>query len=373
MEAFHSVSFAQEVIFSQGALVRLPELVRQAGWRRLLLCTGSSLAADGTVTRLADGLGERLAACFDRVQPHVQDAQLEQCLDLARQFQVEAMIGLGGGSSIGMAKAVAHRLHAGQPNAPFLPIIAIPTTYAGSEMTAVFGVTHSRQEPVRKITVNDPGIAPRLALYDPELTLNLPPEITASSGINALAHCFEALYSRQANPLSTAAAIYGVRHIGSALPRCHTHPQDLKARAEMLVGAHLAGQALAGVSMGLHHGLCHVLGGTADVPHGLANAIILPHALRYLPERIAGRLLPAAEAIGIHTEGRSPVEAVAVLADEVARLAAGMDLPQNLRLAGVRQDTLPELARLAASNSTVQNDPRPASAEQIERLLEAAY
>src|SRR5262249_46312525 len=155
----------------------------------------------------------------------------------------------------------------------------IPTTYAGSEMTPVYGITHTDQNPPRKITVRDPKIAPKLVIYDPELTLNLPPEVTASSGINAMAHCVEALYSIARNPMATAAAQSGIGHITRALPRCTANGSDGEARREMLIGSHLAAFALFTTTMGLHHGLCHVLGGSANVPHGIANAIILPHAM----------------------------------------------------------------------------------------------
>src|SRR5262249_48400755 len=144
---------------------------------------------------------------FDRVQPHVQDVQVHEALELAQVKNVDAVIGLGGGSPIGMAKAVGFPSH--------LPIIAIPTTYAGSEMTSVYGITHTDENPPRKVTVSDPKVAPKLIIYDPELTLNLPPALTASTGINALAHCIEALYSKTRNPLSTAAATTSVGHINN--------------------------------------------------------------------------------------------------------------------------------------------------------------
>src|SRR3989440_12434082 len=134
--------------------------------------------------------------------------------------------------------------------------------------------------------------------------------MTASTGINALAHCIEALYSLTRNPLSTAAATSGVHAITSALPRCYAAGDDLEARSEMLMGAYLAGTALSSVTMALHHGLCHVLGGTAGVPHGLANAIILPHAMRFNLDVAAQQLAPAAAAMGIALEGKSAEAAV---------------------------------------------------------------
>ena len=136
-------------------------------------------------------------------------------------------------------------------------------------------------------------------LYDPLLTLNLPPEVTASTGINALAHCIEALYSITRNPLSTSEALSGIHSIYTALPLCYLDGNDLEARTEMLVGAFLAGSALSHVSMALHHGLCHILGGTAGVQHGFANSIILPHAMRFNIDATAPQLARAAEVMGV--------------------------------------------------------------------------
>src|SRR6266498_2844032 len=268
MDKFRYVSYAQEVVFAAGSLAQLGELVERLGWKKLLLCANHSMQVMGHVDSIKASLGERLVAVFDQVQPHVQDTQVNQVLKLALQHEIDAIIGMGGGSPIGMAKAVSYAFAAAFPkDKPFIPVVAIPTTYAGSEMTAVYGITHSRETPPRKVTVSDPKIAPKLVIYDPQLTLDLPPEMTASTGINALAHCIEALYSITRHPLSTAAAIRGVHHINNALLRCYQDGHNLEARTEMLIGSHLAGLSLASVTMGLHHGLCHVLCGTAKVSH----------------------------------------------------------------------------------------------------------
>jgi len=368
MDQFRYVSHAQEVIFAPGALAQLGEPVERAGWKRLLLCAGRSMKANGNVRRVESALGEKLVAKFDSVNPHVQDVQVEAVLALARKHDIDAVIGLGGGSPIGMAKAVGFQ--------SALPIVAIPTTYAGSEMTAVYGVTHTREQPPRKVTVSDPRIAPALVIYDPQLTIDLPPQLTASTGINALAHCIEALYSITRHPLSTAAALRGIEHISNALFRCYQDGGNLEARTEMLIGAHLAGLSLASVSMGLHHGLCHVLGGTANIPHGVANSIVLPHAIRFNADVTAPQLLPAAELMGISANGSSPVTAVEALAQKISVLSSSLNLPQRLREAGadLREADLPYLAEIAFQNRTVQNNPKPVSEPgQIEALLKNAW
>jgi len=377
MDKFRYVSYAQEVVFAPGSLAQLSEVVERFGCKKLLLCANHSMQVRGHVDSIKSSLGERLIAMFDRVQPHVQDTQVDQVLELALQHEIDAIIGMGGGSPIGMAKAVSYAFATALPkDRASIPVIAIPTTYAGSEMTAVYGITHSRETPRRKVTVSDPKIAPKLVIYDPELTLDLPPEMTASTGINALAHCIEALYARTRNPISTAAATNGVRHISNALLSCYRNGRDLQARTEMLTGAHLAGLSLASVSMGLHHGLCHVLGGTANVPHGIANSIILPHAIRFNADVTASQLLPAAEAMGISLNGNSPLVVIEAMAQKIFDLVGQMNLPQRLRDAGVhlKESDLPQLAQIAFQNRTVQNNPKPImEPAQIEMLLRAAW
>lgn len=389
MNSFQYVSYAQEVVFEPGALARIGVLVERYGLQRLMLCTSRSQSASGCVISIEAALGGRLAAVYDSVRPHVLDVQVEEAAALAEKSQIDGVIGLGGGSPIGMAKALSYQLgkqgwSGAAPtvdgSAPsidggtLLPVVAVPATYAGSEMTAVFGITHTREDTPRKVTVRDPRIAPRLVIYDPELTLDLPPEMTASTGFNALAHCFEALYSVTRNPVSSSAAVTGIRHIVHALPRCYADGGDLDARSEMLLGAHLAGLSLASVKMALHHGLCHVLGGAAQVPHGIANAIMLPHALRFNAPAAGELLLPSVEVMGIPIGERGVAAAVEAAAQRLDILARQMNLPRRLRDAGVKERDLPELARLGFENRTVHDNPRPVeNAAVIENILRKAW
>ena len=366
MDQFRYVSYAQEIIFAPGSLAQLTELLPGMGWIRLMLCTNHSMRAGGQVDAVKSILGEYLVAVFDQVRPHVQRVQVDEALALAQEKNVNAVIGLGGGSPIGMAKALAYILH--------LPIAAVPTTYAGSEMTATYGITYADEDRPRKITYQSPLIVPRFVVYDSELTLNLPPQLTASTGINALAHCLEALYSIKRNPLSTAAATSGVRHIANSLLTCYLDGKDLEARTEMLLGAHLAGLSLASVSMGLHHGLCHVLGGTLNIPHGFANSIILPHAIRFNADATATQLIPAAAAMGVPVKRVNPTIVVEALVQKIFHLISQMNLPRRLRDAGVAEDDLSALAKLGFENRTVQNNPKPiTSVDQIEELFRAAW
>ena len=374
MDQFRYNSYAQEIIFGVGSLNHLSEVVDRFGCQRLMLCANHSMRANGHIASIENILGERLIVVFDQVQSHVQDVQFDEIVAVASENNIEAIIGMGGGSPIGMAKAVSAAL--GRDGNSTFPVIAIPTTYAGSEMTAVYGITHTKEDPPRKVTANNPKIVPRLVIYDPNLTLDLPPTLTASTGINALAHCIEALYSIKRNPISTAAATSGVHHIFDALLQCYTHPDDLEARSEMLLGSHLAGLSLASVTMGLHHGLCHVLGGTANVPHGIANSIILPHAIRFNAEVTATQLLPVAAEMEIPIVGLKPVIAIEAMVQKLFHYIGQMHLPQHLQDAGagLHESDLPYLAEIAFQNQTVHNNPKPITNElQIAELLRDAW
>ncbi len=384
MPDFHYTCYAQEIIFAPDALTRVSEAIDRFGWKKLLLCSTGSARRNGIITQIETALGERLVAIYEHVQPHVLDVQVAEVLALAAEHKIDAVIGLGGGSSIGMAKAVSQAYEAhqiGRParatfptEQPRIPVVAIPTTYAGSEMTPVYGVTHYEDGTTRKITVNDPKVTPKLTIYDPLLTLNLPPEITASTGINALAHCVEAIYSIRRNPLSTAAALAGIQHIVRALPRCYNAGIDLDARTEMLIGSFLAATALSNVAMAIHHGLCHVLGGTAGVAHGIANSIMLPHAMRFNLDTTTAELALVAEAMKAVLDNDDPKAAAEAGIQKVQDLVKYMNLPQRLRDAGVREGDLPMLAEIAFQTRTVHNNPRPiTAASELEGVLRAAW
>src|SRR3989449_3506834 len=196
-------------------------------------------------------------------------------------------------------------------------VAAIPTTYAGSEVTPVFGTTDFVRG--RKEVVRNPGIRPRLVLYDPELAIDTPPDLTAGTGINALAHCVEGLYSNDAGDAERAMAVGAATLLVEHLPKAFARPEDLAHRYNLFEGSMLAGLVLARAGMGVHHGLCHVLGGRANAPHGLLNAIVLPHAMRFnLP--IAGRAYrELAPLLGIRVSGAGD----AALGENVCEATAG--------------------------------------------------
>ncbi|HEX9036066.1 MAG TPA: iron-containing alcohol dehydrogenase [Ktedonobacterales bacterium] len=384
MEQFHYTSYAQDIIFGQGTLSQAGALAERFAWRRLMLCATAGASGRGALAPIEAALGERLALTYARVRPHVPEAEVAEATDLAERHAIDAIIGFGGGSAIGAAKAVSLALdgrHTGLParsttpmTQPVVPVLAIPTTYAGSEMTPTYGVTRLIDGVSQKVTVTDIRVTPKAVIYDPLLTLELPARETAGTGVNAIAHCVEALYSITRNPLSTATALAGLRALNHALPACLENSAAVAARDETLTGAHLAGMALAHVAMGLHHGICHVIGGATGAAHGDINAIMLPHVLRFNLDVCAPQLALAADALGVSAAGRDAPAIAQDVTQHITVLIERTPLPRRLRDLDIGERGLSELARLAFASRTVRNNPKPITdAAQIDTLLRAAW
>jgi maleylacetate reductase len=263
----------------------------------------------------------------------------------------DGTVALGGGSAIGLAKAVALELG--------LPILAVPTTYSGSEMTPIWGLT----EGGIKKTGRDPRVLPRTVIYDPALILNLPPATTAVSGMNAMAHCVEALYAADGNPIASAMAEEGLRRLARNLPAAVRRPADLDARAETLCGAWLAGACLGSVGMALHHKLCHTLGGSFNLPHAETHTAVLPHAVAYNAPAAPSAMARISAAIG--------AEAGQTAAAALFDLALSCGARMRLADLGLREEDLDRAAELALA--APYPNPRPLERAGILRLLEDAY
>src|SRR2546421_6690523 len=266
---------------------------------------------------------------------------------------------------MGVGKGVVFRDHPEAGPAPAL--IAIPTTYAGSEMTPVFGSTDRAkgQKSVRR----DPTVLPKVVIYDPEVTLELSPELTASTAMNALAHCVEACYAREVNPLVPPVALEGVRRIVRSLPLCITNGRNLDAREDLLTGAYLAGFSIGNATMALHHGLCHVLGGKTGVAHGVLNTIMLPHVMQFNADAAPDAMSDIAEAMGAGARTRDADAA----ARETFALLQSLPVPKRLRDAGVPAEMLEQVAGEAAESPTVKANPKPVSEADLLELLRAAW
>jgi maleylacetate reductase len=333
------------VIFGDGTLARTGEEIERLGRGRALVLTTVGHAAAGR--RLAAQLGTRAAGAFAGAAMHTPVDVTEAALRAYREAGADCVVALGGGSTIGLGKAIAVRTGADQ--------VAVPTTYAGSEMTDILGETDGGGKRTRR----DPAILPETVIYDVALTVGLPPVLTASSGLNALAHAVEALYAPDRNPVLTLMAGEGVRALGSALPALADAPGDRAARTRALYGAWLCGAALGGTTMALHHKLCHVLGGSFGLPHSETHAVVLPHAAAYNAAAAGELLAPVAEALG-----GSPGPAL-------HRLARRMGAPRSLRELGLAEGDIDRAAALAVE--APYWNPRPVERDAVRALLAAAW
>jgi len=328
------------------------------GERVLFVCT-PSLKASTHAARVRAKLGTRLVAEFTQVEPHVPRETVDAARGLAQQETIDVVVAMGGGSALGVGKGVV----SGEGRS----LIAIPTTYAGSEMTPVFGTTDQAER--RKSVRRDDSVLPKLVIYDPEVTLDLSPELTASTGINALAHCVEACYARDVNPLILPVALEGIARIVRSLPLCVANGRDFGAREDLLTGAYLAGFSIANATMALHHGICHVLGGRTGVAHGVLNAIMLPHVMRFTADAVPDAMTEIARNFPPPLAGEARVGAP----QAVATLVASLPVPQRLRDAGVPEAVLDSVAAEAARNSAVQANPKPVSEADLVGLLRSAW
>jgi maleylacetate reductase len=334
------------VLFGVGVVDRLAQEIERLGARRALLLATPGRRKDAE--EAAQRLGQKAAGVLAEAVMHVPIETARRAREAARRLDADCCVALGGGSTIGLGKAIALE--------SALPILAVPTTYAGSEMTPIYGFTEGG---VKK-TGRDRRVQPKTVLYDPALTVTLPANIAGPSGMNALAHCVEALYAEDANPVSSLIAREGMRLLARSLPVVVKEPSRLDARTDALCGAWLAGMSLGATSMSVHHKLCHVLGGTFHLPHAEVHAIILPHAAAFNREAAPEAMRIAADALGAS-------DAAHALYDLAVRLGA----PVALKDIGMPDDGLDRAARIATENPYYS--PRPIEYRGIRQLLEHAY
>jgi maleylacetate reductase len=353
MNAFVYQANPARVVFGAGALQQLPAEIERLGARRALVLSTPEQAA--SAERVAALLGERAAGIFARAAMHVPIESARAAREEAQRLGADCAVAIGGGSTTGLGKAIA--LESG------LPILAIPTTYAGSEMTPIYGITEGG---VKK-TGRDLRVMPRTVIYDPELTLTLPLALTVTSALNAIAHAAEGLYAHDGNPVVALMAEEGIRASAAALAPLHADAQDLAARGDALYGAWLCGIVLGSVAMGLHHKLCHTLGGSFNLPHAETHTVVLPHALAYnaaaAPQAMA-RIARALHAADPTLDARDAARAL-------QQLAARHGAPTTLAALGMPADGLDRAADLAAQ--TPYPNPRPLERAALRALLQRAY
>ena len=345
MNNFIYESPAIRVIFGVGSLDSLSEEVSRLGSKALVLCTPRQR---DQVEKVRQKLGSLAVGLYDKAVMHVPIETAKDARNEADRLEADVYVTVGGGSTTGLGKAIALQFGC--------PIVSVPTTYAGSEMTPIWGLTESG---IKK-TGRDKKVLPRTVIYDPTLTTSLPAMLSATSGMNAIAHAVEALYAQDRNPIINIIAGESIRALAQSLPEIMQDPRDLEARSRALYGAWLAGMSLGSVGMALHHKLCHTLGGSFNLPHSEVHTVIIPHATAYNSSAAPEAMKRIATALGQPDA-----------ADGLYQLAKSLGTPTKLSEIGMRYEDLDLAAELTSKNPYY--NPRPITRDGIRALLEAAF
>lgn len=352
---FNHLTLGQRVAFGTGmAQKHLAQEIHRLGACRAMVITSARDESTGLRLVPFDCVSVR----WTEVAQHVPAELAHRARGAAQEGQADLLVAIGGGSAIGLGKAIALTSH--------LPLIAVPTTYAGSEATDMWGITENHT----KTTGTAPHVLPVTVVYDSQLSVDLPLELSVSSGVNALAHCVDSLWAPRADPINQALALEGARALSAALPAIVEDSTDQSAREQALHGCYLAAVSFASAGSGLHHKICHTLGGAFNLPHAQTHAVVLPHVLALnapgvpvTAARLAGAL---AQARGHHDDG--PVSesqnAVSMLAELLHRVGA----PTNLADLGMTQSDIPEAARRVMS-AVPSSNPVPLTEDAVIRLL----
>jgi len=357
---------AQRIHFGAGSLARLGDVCAELGMTRVLVVTTEGRRASESGRRLLDVLAARaeVVSLFAGVRSHVPADAVRSAIGQGAADRVDGVVSFGGGSCADLGKAVCHAAERERGSAatyadrPVLPHVSVPTTYSGAELTPFYGMTDSG----RKKGAGAPTLAPRAAIYDPVLTLATPPRVSAETGMNALAHGVECAYSPTRTPEAEAVALACIARVAAALPAVVDDPGDLDARTAMLAGAALGGRCLQNAGMGVHHGLSQLLGGRTGLPHGLVNALVLPHAMAFNAAAAGDAARRIGAALG------DPDDPAGAL----ARLRARVGLPATLAECGVTAGDVDEVARLSPQNANVTANVRPVSVDDARAILSAA-
>ncbi len=377
----------ERIVFGRGIIRNVGGEVSRLGASRAWVVTSPSVGRTPLLDQVRAGLGSRCVEIFEEVQPHSPTEVIAEAAKGVEKARADVLISLGGGSSIDTAKGIAALLAEGGPLprfgvrftppdrkevpplvAPKLPHIAIPTTLSGGEYSYSAGIT----EGGRKYIVADPKLAPRTVLLDPEAARTVPPKLLAASGMNALAHCVEAVYSTHTQPITQALCLAGITRLSRYLPRAVAQPEDLDALGEVQVGACLAGMGVYSAWTGIHHAIVHVIGGRFKVPHASIHALVLPYAMRWNLDGTAKAHAEIGRAMGI--KAASDQEAAAAAPEAVMEMNRKMGLPLRLRDLGVPRDGLKLLAEDALGDYSVYTNPKPIhSAGQVLEVLEMAW
>ena len=377
----------ERIVSGPGSIDKLADEIERVGGTRALLVISPSVAKTALLDRIKSGLGAKCAAVFAEVRPHSPTDSIAEAVQRAREADIDVLVSAGGGSAIDSAKGVAALLAEGgslprfgvrftPPNkkevppmpAPKLPHIAIPTTLSGGEYSYSAGIS----EGGKKYIVADPKLAPRAVLLDPEAAATAPGRLLASSGMNALAHCVEAVYSTETQPLTDAYCLRGIGLIARFLPRAVENRRDLEALSHVQVAACLSGMGVYSAWTGIHHAIVHVVGGRYKAPHAEIHALMLPYAMRWNLDASVEAHARMAREIGL--DGSDEKALAAAVPEHVFAMNRRMGLPLRLRELGVPRDGLSQLANDALGDYSIHTNPKPVTAaEQVLEVLEQAW
>ena len=336
----------QRIIFGRGRLAEAPDVLLSLGASRALVLSTAEQKATGE--RVVAVLGDLAAGLLPGAVMHTPVDVTESAVAELKRLNADCVVSVGGGSTTGLGKAIALRTDVKQ--------LVIPTTYAGSEVTNLLGETAGGE----KRTQRSPKILPEAVIYDVDLTLSLPVRLSATSGMNAMAHAVEALYARDRNPITSMMAEEGLWAFARSLPSIIENPGDIDARSSAQYGAWLCGMCLANTSIAIHHKLCHVLGGTFDLPHAETHAIVLPHAVAYNAKAAPEAMAKIAAALGARDAAAGLYE-----------LAKSLKIPLALKDIGMPADGIGRVVELALKDPYW--NPRPLEAVAIGQLIRSAY
>jgi maleylacetate reductase len=334
------------ILFGAGRAAEIADELRRLNCKRALIL--STPSQQQLAEQIAGQLGDLYGGSFTEAVMHTPVAVTENALAYLQTQRCDCILSLGGGSTIGLGKALALRTD--------LPQVVLPTTYAGSEVTSILGETDNGI----KTTQRSPRILPEVVIYDVNLTLTLPPALSATSGMNALAHAVEALYAEDANPIVSLMAAEGIRALAGSLPGVVAHPEDLAARSQAQYGAWLCGACLGAVGMALHHKICHVLGGTFDLPHAPTHTVMLPHVLAYNAPSAPHAMRVIADALGAENAVTG-----------MYKLAQALNTPRTLRDIGMPQADIARAAELVMKDAYW--NPRSLEQQAITDMLSRAW
>jgi len=345
-DGFDMAPASRRVRFRVGAAGDLAALMAETGaTKALVVCSASGPAR---YRDLLTGLGPKLADIYAGAETHCPEHTAFAALTAFARSGADCVVSIGGGSTIGLGKFI--QVKSGRPH------FCLPTTYCGSEMTPIYGMKIGEE----KRTWRDPAAIPRVVIYDPLLSASLPPLDTVTTAMNGLAHCVEALYPERPNPIASAYALMGIRGFARAMPVLAADPRNSAARAEALYASYLGGLVVDMVGIGLHHKLCHVIGGMTDVPHGVSNAIVLPHVLAFNAPSLPAEMKAMAAAL----DAGDPAGALFALAERAGA-------PTALKDFGVDEARLDAMA--AATAAIKFFNPRPVHEADVRTILAGAF